>query len=143
MFLKIWKNLEKLRLALLFTLLVTVLDALLSAFSISLILPLTNAALGGVGDETWITQFVPPKFQTETSFLLYFLGGVLFLKLLVSVLRVALSIHFTENIRLNWQLLLSQKYIMLPYIVIAKEKKGRLVNDLIYEADNAASFIFN
>ena len=143
MFLKIWKNLKKLRPALLFTLLVTVLDALLSAFSISLILPLTNAALGGVGDETWITQFVPREFQTETSVLLYFLGGVLFLKLLVSVLRVALSIHFTENIRLNWQLLLSHKYIMLPYIVIAKEKKGRLVNDLIYEADNAASFIFN
>lgn len=143
MFLKIWQDLKNLRLVLLLMVLVTLLDALLSAFSISLILPLTNAALGGIGEQSWITRYVPSELQTQTSSMLYLLGGVLVIKLLVSVIRVAFSIHLTENIRLNWQLALSRKYILQPYSLIAKEKKGRLVNDLIYEADNAASFIYN
>lgn len=122
---------------------VTLADALLAAFSISLILPLTNAALGGVESDSWIIRYIPEQFQTQTSLMLYVLGGVLALKFLISTLRVALSIHLTENIRLKWQLALSRQYILMPYKSIAKTQKGTLVNDLIYEADTGASFIYN
>ena len=52
------------------------------------------------------------------------------------------SFHpFYREYRLNWQLLLSQIYHAALHCNC--QRKGRLVNDLIYEADNAASFIFN
>ncbi len=143
MFAKIWKNLKALRPVLILMLAVTLLDALLSAFSISLILPVTNAALGGVEDQSWTIRYIPEQFQTDTSFMLFLLGSILCLKLVVSIIRVVFSIHLTENVRLKWQLALSQQYILSPYQVIAKEKKGVLVNDLIFEADTAASFIYN
>jgi len=140
---KIWQNLRGLRPLLLLMLVITLLDAALSAFSISLILPVVNTALGNVGDQSWVTRHLPSDFQAQTSTILMLLGGVLGLKLLVSIVRVSYSIHLTENIRLTWQLALSRKFILRSYSSTVNEKKGRLVNDLIYEADTAASFIYN
>lgn len=143
MFFEIWGKLRSLRIVLFLIMVVVVLDAILSAVSISMILPLTNAAMGGVEDQSWLIRYIPETIRTDTTLLIYVLVFILALKVLTSVLRVIFSIHITENIRLSWQVELSRIYVLQPFGLLAKEKKGKLINDLIQETDTAASFVFN
>lgn len=143
MLFKIWKNCKGLRLKLAFLLALIVIEAVLAAFSISMILPITNAALGGAEDQSWITEYMPEFLKGQTKLLLGILAGVLLFQFFISLLSTTLSIYTTENLRLSWQLKLGRQYILQPLKFIANQRQGKIVNNLIQETDVACSFVFN
>lgn len=143
MLLNIWNNCKPLRLKLVVLLGFIVLEALLAAFSISMILPITNAALGGAGDQSWITEYMPEFLKGQTRLLLGVLACMLLLQFFVSMISTLFSIYTTENLRLNWQITLGRKYIHQPMKHITAQRQGKVINNLIYETDIACSFIFN
>ncbi|MAE50975.1 MAG: hypothetical protein CMH27_04120 [Micavibrio sp.] len=144
MLFKIWKHCRELRLKLSLLLFITVLDAFLATFSISLVLPITSAALGSGGEsDVWFNQYIPGGMADNIKLLLFFMAIILCIKFFVTLLRVLLSIYYTEDLRLQWQKDLSKNYILQPLKAINANRQGMVVNDLIYETGNGASFIFN
>lgn len=144
MLIQIWKNCPELRFKLSFLLMITILDALLATFSISLILPITDAALGGSGENpAWYSQYIPELLNNNVKALLGLLAVMLCVKFLITLIRIIFSINLTENVRLRWQKEMSKNYILQPLKATTSDRQGRIVNDLIYETGNGSNFIFN
>lgn len=144
MLLQIWKHCRNLRFKLLVLLGIIFIDAVLAAFSISLILPITNTAMGGIGgEEDWITKMVPEVLRGEVKLLLFFLAFVLFLKCLVTIGNTLLSMRYTENLRMQWQIELCRQYILQPFHSMNSERRGSLINDAISETNTGSIFVFN
>jgi len=120
-----------------------VLEALLAAFSISMILPITNAALGGIEDQSWVTQYMPDFLKGQTKLLLGLLAGILLAQFFISMASQLFSIYTTENLRLNWQITLGRKYMHQPLKYIMAQRQGKVINNMIKETDTACSFLFN
>lgn len=147
MLLTIWKHCREIRVQIVVLVGIMVLEAILSAFSISLVLPITSSAIGdnaaGAGETGWITDIVPDAYRGNVKLLLLFLAFVLFLKFLVSCASTLLSVRYTEKLRLRWQTTLSRKYILQPFKYMAGERQGAIMNDLITETDVASVFTFS
>ena len=144
MLIQIWKNCRELRFKLSFLLFIITLDALLATFSISLILPIADAALGSVGqNKAWYSEFIPDAFSINIKSLLFFMAIILCVKFFVTLIRIVFTIRLTENIRLNWQKALSKNYILQPLKAVNSHRRGKVINDLIYETGNGSNFIFN
>lgn len=123
---------------------ITILDALLATFSISLILPITDAALDGNGESrAWYSQYIPELLNDNVKALLGLLAVMLCVKFFITLIRIIFSINLTENVRLRWQKEMSKNYILQPLKATTSDRQGRIVNDLIYETGNGSNFIFN
>lgn len=144
MFFKIWNNCRNLRFKLGFLLFITVVDAVLATFSISLILPITSASLGDERVSSLpFSDYIPPEFLNDVHLLLFVLAGLLGLKFMSGVVRVLLVIRFTENLRFGWTKKLCRQYILQPFKYMAQDRQGEIVNDLINETKLSSNFVLS
>lgn len=143
MLLNIWQRCKNVRLKLFVMLVLILLDAFLATFSITMIMPITNAALGGAQELSWITEYIPEPYRANTPFLIMCLGIILFAKFIISVMRLMFSLYVTERMREDWQVRLNRQYILRPFKETLVDRRGGLINNLMKETDAASGFILN
>lgn len=141
MFFKIWHNSKNFRLPIAIVLIVILLDALLAAFSISLIMPIASAALEEE-NAFWGAKYIPEEYRSDIPTLLIFVAVILFLKFLVTLLNIVLSAVISERIRKKWQERMARQYLHMQYAQIANQRRGTIVNNMIKETRTASNFIF-
>lgn len=123
--------------------LLALLEAFFSAASISALIPVSGSILqpGNSQSVPWPLGWLVAVVGSDPARLLLLLAALLVTKVIIALLKVALTAHLRRIVWQSWSLKLVKRFIFMPYSQWLKQDSGELINLVGYEVNRCTSLL--